>query len=222
MTHPARCHLRLPTRWVVSFNRSNSFQVASVLSVSRQQPTIVKYWKMASFFKKLILIITAIMSSHRRRGFIFWGGEGGGGCRSCQRWHDAFWCARYLMNLVGELEPKIISMIRKYHNHKPQTHGTCEEEPYNHHETTGTQSSLFPIKMIAKLEHTTKHRTSTDSHNGSNNKQQVNNNRTTALERIAASATGGLKYILLVPNICPRLCCCWSTRNVQLAWKPSN
>ena len=30
---------------------------------------------------------------------------------------------------------------------------------------------------------TTKHRTITDPHNGSNNKQKVNNNRTTALER---------------------------------------
>ena len=52
---------------------------------------------------------------------------------------------------------------------------------------------------------TTKHRTITDSHNGSNNKQKVNNNRTTALERTAALATGGLKCILLVPNLCPRL-----------------
>ena len=33
---------------------------------------------------------------------------------------------------------------------------------------------------------TTKHRTITDSHNGSNNKQKVNNNRATALERTAA------------------------------------
>ena len=32
----------------------------------------------------------------------------------------------------------------------------------------------------------TKHRTITDSHNGSNNKQHVNKNRTTALERTAA------------------------------------
>ena len=39
---------------------------------------------------------------------------------------------------------------------------------------------------------TTKHRTITDSHNGSNNKQKVHNNRTTALERTAAYATGGL------------------------------
>ena len=39
---------------------------------------------------------------------------------------------------------------------------------------------------------TTKHRTITDSHNGSYNKQKVNSNRTTALERTAAKATGGL------------------------------
>ena len=44
---------------------------------------------------------------------------------------------------------------------------------------------------------TTKQRTLTDSQNGSNNKQQVNNNRTTALEWTAALATGGLKCILL-------------------------
>ena len=42
-------------------------------------------------------------------------------------------------------------------------------------------SSLFPIKMIAKLEwtyskRTSKQRTITDSHNGGNNKQKVNNN----------------------------------------------
>ena len=39
---------------------------------------------------------------------------------------------------------------------------------------------------------TTKHRTITDSHNGSYNKQKVKNNRTTALERTAAQANGGL------------------------------
>ena len=32
------------------------------------------------------------------------------------------------------------SMIRKYHNHKPQTTPWhCEEEPLNHHETPGRQ-----------------------------------------------------------------------------------
>ena len=49
-------------------------------------------------------------------------------------------------------------MIREYHNHKPKTNPWHrEEEPHNHHETPGRQtkkatSSLFPIKMIAKLD----------------------------------------------------------------------
>ena len=50
-------------------------------------------------------------------------------------------------------------MIRKYHNHKLQTNPWHrEEELHNNHETPGRQSkatsSLFPIKMIAKLEWT--------------------------------------------------------------------
>ena len=72
----------------------------------------------------------------------------------------------------------------------------CEEEPLNHHGTPGRQ-----IKQNNKLslphqndcntrtvtkKRAAKHRTITDSHNGSNNKQKVNNNRTTALERTAA------------------------------------
>ena len=112
-------------------------------------------------------------------------------------------------------------MIRKYHNHKPQTTlRHREEEPLNHHETPERQ-----IKQSNQLslphqddcntrtdtdQRTTKLRTIIDSHNGSNNKQKVNNNRTTALERTAAKATGGgggLKFILLVPNLCPRFCC---------------
>ena len=37
--------------------------------------------------------------------------------------------------------PKIVSMIRKYHNHKPQTTpGQHEEKPLNHHETPERQS----------------------------------------------------------------------------------
>ena len=48
-------------------------------------------------------------------------------------------------------------MIEKYHNYKLQTNPWHrEEEPHNNHETPGRQltkttSSLFPIKMIAKL-----------------------------------------------------------------------
>ena len=85
-------------------------------------------------------------------------------------------------------------MIRKYHNLKPQTTPWNHKvEPLNHHETPGRQikqSNQLSLphqddcntRMEIKL-HTTKHRTITDSHNGSNNKQKVNNNRTTALER---------------------------------------
>ena len=95
-------------------------------------------------------------------------------------------------------------MIRKYHNHKPQTTlWHREEEPLNHHETPGRQ-----IKQSNQLslphqddcntrtdtkQRTTKQITITDSHNWSNNEQKVNNNRTTAPERTAAQATGGPK-----------------------------
>ena len=54
---------------------------------------------------------------------------------------------------------------------------------------------------------TIKHRTTIESHNGSNNQQRVNNNRTTALERTTAEVTK-----LLVPNLRPRFCCCRSTQ----------
>ena len=53
-------------------------------------------------------------------------------------------------------DTKIVSMIRKYH--KLQTNPWHrEEEPHNNHEAPGRQlskatSSLFPIKMTAKLE----------------------------------------------------------------------
>ena len=103
---------------------------------------------------------------------------------------------------------KKVSMIRKYYNHKLQTNlWNREEEPHNNHETPGRQatSSLFPIEVIAKLEYTKKHRTITKSHNGSNQKRI--NYRTTTLERTATKATGELKCILLVPNLCPRFCC---------------
>ena len=96
-----------------------------------------------------------------------------------------------------------MTTIRKYHNHKLQTTPWHRgEEPLNHHETPGRQikqSNQLSLphqddcntRMDIK-QRTTKHRTITDSHNGSNNKQKVNNNRTTALERTAAQASGGL------------------------------
>ena len=88
-------------------------------------------------------------------------------------------------------------MIRKYHNHKPQTTLWHREESHStitrdqEDKLSKATSSFFPIKMIALLERSQsniqqKHRPITDSHNGSNNKQKVNNNRTTALEQTAA------------------------------------
>ena len=84
-------------------------------------------------------------------------------------------------------------MIRKYHNHKLQTTPWHrEEELINHHETPGRQikqsnqlslphqddcNTRMDIKKLRPI---------TESHNGSNNKQKVNNNRTNALERTAA------------------------------------
>ena len=54
--------------------------------------------------------------------------------------------------------------------------------------------------MVAKLEWTQSNahqniKTITESHNGSNNQQRINNNRTTALERTTAKATGGLNAL---------------------------
>ena len=47
--------------------------------------------------------------------------------------------------------------------------------------------------MIAKLEWTQNNaQQNIESHNGSNNQQRINNNRTTALDRTSAKATGGL------------------------------
>ena len=93
-------------------------------------------------------------------------------------------------------------MIRKYHNHKLQKNPWHrEEEPHNNHETPGRRTKesnqlSLPYQDDCKTRRdiksrTTRPRTITESHNGSNNKQQVNNNRTTALERTAAQVTGG-------------------------------
>ena len=109
-------------------------------------------------------------------------------------------------------------MIKKYHNHKLQTNPQyCDEEPHNNHETPGRQTKQSNQLSLPQQDDfktrrdikycATKHRTITDSPNGSNTKQQVNNNRTIALERTAALATVGLKCILLVPNLRPRFCC---------------
>ena len=43
---------------------------------------------------------------------------------------------------------------------------------------------------------TTNHRAITESHNGSNNQQRINNNRTTALERTYLEGNGKIKFDL--------------------------
>ena len=74
-------------------------------------------------------------------------------------------------------------MIRKYHNQKPQTNPWHrEEEPHNHHETQERQTKQ---SNQLSLPHQDDCKTRMDSHSGSNNKQKVNNSRTTALERTA-------------------------------------
>ena len=91
------------------------------------------------------------------------------------------------------------------------THGTEQKQSQD---TRNTNKVKQPIKMIG-LENgikqcTTKQGTNEDSYYGSNNQQRINNNRTTALERIATLATKGLKRILMVPNLRPRFCCWWA------------
>ena len=79
-------------------------------------------------------------------------------------------------------------MIRKYHNHKRQTTlWHSEEEPLNHHETPWRQIKQnnqlsLPLQDDCNTrtdtkQRTTKHRATTDIHNGRNNKQKVNNNK---------------------------------------------
>ena len=87
-------------------------------------------------------------------------------------------------------------MIRKYHNHKLQITPWHREEELLNHQTPGRQikqSNQLSLphqddcntRIDIKLR-TTKQRTITDSHNASNNKQKVNNNRTNFSERTAA------------------------------------
>ena len=108
-----------------------------------------------------------------------------------------------MQNSKSNIAIKNSDTIRKYHNHKLQTNPWHpEEEPHNHHETPGRQTKQSNRLSLPhqddcktsighKVTHTAKHRTITESHNGSNNQQRPNNNRTTALERTATLATGG-------------------------------
>ena len=89
-------------------------------------------------------------------------------------------------------------MIKKYNNHTQQTNPRhCEEKQQNtnSHKTSGRQSkatsSLFLIKMIAKLERTqsnayqNKDQTQNPYTQWEVKKQRINNNRTTSLEQTA-------------------------------------
>ena len=73
---------------------------------------------------------------------------------------------------------KIVSIIKKYHNHKMQTNPWHqEEEPHNNYETPGRQTKQsnqpsFPHQDDCKIrrdikKRTTKHRTIKESHNRS-------------------------------------------------------
>ena len=86
----------------------------------------------------------------------------------------------------------IVRMIRKYHIHKLQTNPWHrEEEPHNYYETPGRQTKQINQLSLrhqddCKTRMTAKHRTITESHNGSKKQQRINNNRNTALEGTAA------------------------------------
>ena len=52
----------------------------------------------------------------------------------------------------GAGRAKIVSMIRKYHNHTPQTTPRhLEEEPLNHHESKDTDGVLLPCNRGQRL-----------------------------------------------------------------------
>ena len=71
-----------------------------------------------------------------------------------------------------------------------------EEEPHKNHESPGKQTKQtnqpsLPHRDDCKTrmdtkERTTKHRTITESHNGSNNQQRINNTKLTALRQTKA------------------------------------
>ena len=110
-------------------------------------------------------------------------------------------------------------MIRKYHNHKLQTNPWHrEEEPHSNHETPKRQTKQrnplsLPHQDDCKTRRaikirTTKHRTITGAHNGSNNKQQQNH-------RLWTDSNLSLRWALIVGNHRPSPLtyplqeCCW-------------
>ena len=111
--------------------------------------------------------------------------------RNCSLWNTDLWYPGQVWYLIVYI-PYLCR--HSFFRHR-------EEEPHNNHETRGrltkqsNQLSLPQGDCKTRMDtnkRTTKHRTIKESHKGSINKQRSNNNnRTTALERTAASATGG-------------------------------
>ena len=124
-----------------------------------------------------------------------------------------------MLTLSQQVTTKIVSMIRKYHNHKLQTTPSTARKSRStikrHQEDKLSKaiSSHFPIKMIAILEWTLS--------NVQQNMEQLQtptmgltiNKKSTTTEPPPENGQrpqppGGLKCILLVPNLRPRFCCC--------------
>ena len=109
-----------------------------------------------------------------------------------------------------------MSIIRKYHNQTLQInprHGEEELQNAYSQKTPGRQlKSSNQLALFSPLEGNkalnnkarTKHRTPTNK--GSNNKPRINNNRTTAIERTAALATGGAKMHVTGTEPSPYIC----------------
>ena len=95
-------------------------------------------------------------------------------------------------------------MISKNHNHKLQSNPWHrEEEPHNNHEIPGRHIKQINQLSLPHRDHcktrmetyycTTKYRTITESHNGSNNQQRIYNSRTTTRSQSHWGWGGGFK-----------------------------
>ena len=99
-------------------------------------------------------------------------------------------------------------MIRKYHNHTPQTNLRHREEELpktvtrrQEDKQSKATSSIFPIKMISKLEMTQSTaqqnmRHTQNPRNGSNNKQRINNKSATGGTKMHFTGTKSTQYRL--------------------------
>ena len=67
-------------------------------------------------------------------------GSGGTSIQPGTKGRACWFCHRHIYTMDKQQSIKIVSMIRKYHNHKLQTSPWHrEEEPLNHHKTPGRQ-----------------------------------------------------------------------------------